>query len=245
VAAVRSGQQGDVWLRRHRGRGSNEQDTIMDSSSTGNSGRRLAHLGAVAVAAVLVAIGAGAVVKGIDGRSTVRDALAAEHIVGTPDFTPAAIKTKAREAGLRGLALPSCSVAAKQIATGDDARCFAEYMRVDALTATHGATYAQMPRFATKDDKGTNDPAAALTYPNGEPMSNPARQVWVTETALSTALNTSYMAEQVSLFGIVVGAALLLVGLALAGFGLSGVRVPRPVKARATEARPAAAMSRM
>jgi hypothetical protein len=117
-------------------------------------------------------------------------------------------------------------------------------MRVDALAATDGATYAQMPRFASKDNKGTNDPAAALTYPSGEPMNNPARNVWITETALSTALNTSYMAEQVSLFGIVVGAALLLVGLALGGFGLSGFRVPRPVRARATERRPAAAMSR-
>ena len=49
-------------------------------------------------------------------------------------------------------------------------------------------------------------------------MHNPARNVWVTETALSTALNTSYMAEQVSLFGIAVGGAFLLVGLALGGF---------------------------
>ena len=212
----------------------------MDTSPKGN---RLLHLGALAVAAVLIAIGVGAVVKGIDGRTTVRDALAQEHVVGTPEFTPAAIAAKAREAGLRGVPLPSCSVAGKPITTGDDARCFAEYMRVDALAATDGATYAQMPRFASKDNKGTNDPAAALTYPSGEPMNNPARNVWITETALSTALNTSYMAEQVSLFGIVVGAALLLVGLALGGFGLSGVRVTRLARVRATEPRPAAAMS--
>jgi hypothetical protein len=156
---------------------------------------RARQLAGLAVAVALTIFGASAVVKGIDGRSTVRDALAAEQIVGTPSFTPAAIKAKAAEAGLRGVALPSCSVAGKPIASGDDARCFAEYMRVDALIGTQGATYAQMPRFATKDNKGTNDAAAALTYPNGEPMSNPARQVWVTETALSTALNTSYMAE--------------------------------------------------
>jgi hypothetical protein len=215
----------------------------MDSSSKDTGGRSLLRFGALAVAAVLVAIGAAAIVKGIDGHSTVRDALAQEKIVGTPEFTPAAIASKARQAGLRNVPLPTCSVAGKPITTGDSARCFAEYMRVDALTATHGATYAQMPRFATKDNKGTNDPAAALAYPNGEPMNNPARQVWVTETALSTALNTSYMAEQISLFGIVVGAALLLVGMALGGFGLSGVRVTRPVKARVAERHPAAAMS--
>ena len=38
-------------------------------------------------------------------------------------------------------------------------------------------------------------------------------KVWIQETALSTALNTSYMASQISLFGIVVGIALLLAGL--------------------------------
>ena len=44
-----------------------------------------------------------------------------------------------------------------------------------------------------------------------------ARQVWVTETALSTALQSSYMASQLALFGIVVGVALLLAGI---GFGV-------------------------
>jgi F0F1-type ATP synthase membrane subunit c/vacuolar-type H+-ATPase subunit K len=46
----------------------------------------------------------------------------------------------------------------------------------------------------------------------------------VTETALTTALNVSYMAEQLSLFGLIVGIALLLSGigfvvLALAALG--------------------------
>jgi hypothetical protein len=35
----------------------------------------------------------------------------------------------------------------------------------------------------------------------------------VTETALTTALNTSYMADRLGLFGIVVGIALLLSGI--------------------------------
>ena len=47
---------------------------------------------------------------------------------------------------------------------------------------------------------------------------------WVTETALSTALNTSYMAEQLSIFGLVVGVALLLtgVGLVIVAFAVFG-----------------------
>ena len=47
----------------------------------------------------------------------------------------------------------------------------------------------------------------------GKPVSNAARNTWVTETALSTALNVSYMAEQMALFGLVVGIALLLSGI--------------------------------
>ena len=49
------------------------------------------------------------------------------------------------------------------------------------------------------------------------PISNSARNTWITATGLSTALNMSYMAEQMALFGIVVGFALLLAGL---GFGI-------------------------
>jgi len=39
--------------------------------------------------------------------------------------------------------------------------------------------------------------------------------VWVTATSLSTALNTSFFAEQVANFAIVMGIALLLVGIGL------------------------------
>lgn len=154
-----------------------------------------------------------------------------------PQFTPGAIAAKAREAGLQNVTLPTCSVAGERIDDGSSAKCFAEYMRIDALTATKGATYAQMPRFASKDGKGTNVEAQAVRMPNGAPLNNPERQVWVTETALSTALNTSYMAEQVALFGSVVGGALLLVGLALGGFGISGLRVRKPAVAKTAKRR--------
>ena len=54
----------------------------------------------------------------------------------------------------------------------------------------------------------------------------------MTETALSTALNVSYMAEQIALFSIVVGIALILTGigfviLALAVFGRRQVTATR------------------
>jgi hypothetical protein len=194
-----------------------------------SSARRIAGL---AAAAILVVFGIAAVVQGVDGRSTVRNALTLEDVTGQPQMTPAAIATTARKAGLTGVAMPTCSVAGKPIDDGASARCFAEYMRVDALIATGGKTYAQMPRFATKDGAGTDIEAQAVKLPNGVGLPNPARNVWITETAIGTALNTSYMAEQISLFGIAVGGAFLLVGLVLGGFALAGLRMPALAVAR-------------
>lgn len=200
---------------------------------------RTLRLGMIAAAIVLAIFGIAAVAKGLAGHSTVRSALEKERVVGSPHMTPSAIAVKAKEAGLRDVALPSCSVAGRPVEDGASARCFAEYMRIDALMATHGATYAQMPQYATEDGRGTNDPEQARQASDGTPVSNPARDVWVTQTALSTALNTSYMAEQISLFGIAVGAAFLLVGLALAAVAAGHVRFPSPAfrRRRAPEAR--------
>src|ERR671939_453779 len=145
---------------------------------------------------------------------------------------PAAITADATKAGLdvSALDIPSKSVANKPINTGDRARAFAGYMRIHALEATGGLTYAQMGRYVAKpgtpakltDGQGaTSDDKYAVIDPQTKrPVENARRNVWVTETALATALNTSYMAEQLSLFGIVVGVALLLAGI---GFGILAV----------------------
>lgn len=180
--------------------------------------RRALEIGGVVAAVVLIAFGVGAITMAWNARNTVHDTLAQEHIVGTPDMTPAAIKGEAKQAGLdvSSLSFPSLAVAGKPIDSGERAHAFAGYMRIHALEATGGLTYAQMPRYATADGKGTNDPAKALKV-DGWPQDNGARQVWVTETALATALQSSYMADQLSLFGVVTGIALLLSGI---GFGV-------------------------
>jgi hypothetical protein len=180
--------------------------------------RKILEIGGLVAAAVLIAFGIGAIAMGVDGRSTVQSALEQEKIVGSPDMTPEAVAAEAKEAGLAStVALPTCNVAGVPIDSGDRARCFASYMRIHALEATGGLTYSQMPRFATDDGKGTNDAAAATKGPTGKPLDNPARNIWISETALSTALNSSYMASQTALFGVVVGIALLLSGI---GFGI-------------------------
>src|SRR4051794_25216316 len=184
--------------------------------------RRWLQYGGFAAGIVLVVFGVVAIAMGVSGRSTVSDSLRSEQIVGTPDMTPAAIKAEAKAAGLKNVSLPTCNVAGKEITSGSDARCFASYMRIHGLEATGGLTYSQMPRYATADGKGTNVAEQATKAPNGQPLDNAARTVWINETALSTALNVSYMASQLALFGIVVGFALLLSGIGfiiLAAFG--------------------------
>jgi hypothetical protein len=110
-------------------------------------------------------------------------------------------------------------------------------MNIHALEATGGFVYSQMGIYTAKPDApksqlepggGTNDTAYAVTGPkSGQPVQNAARNVWVTETALSTALNTSYMATQLSLFSLVVGIALILAGI---GFGILALGATTPRK---------------
>jgi hypothetical protein len=185
--------------------------------------RKLFEWGGFGAGAILVAFGVVAIVMGFSGRATVADSLKQEKIVGSADMTPALIAKEAKEAGLTNVDLPTVAVAGKQINSGPRARAFASYMRIHALEATGGYTYAQMGRFQAKPDTpkaqlavggGTDNPQWALVdSATKQPVANGARNLWVTETALATALNTSYMADRLGLFGIVVGIALLLSGI--------------------------------
>ena len=172
--------------------------------------------GGVVASVVLIAFGIGAVYMGVDGRDQVRGDLAREQIVGTPDST-----------------IPN-----QLVDTGSEAKAFAAVMRKHTLAATEGKTYAQMPRFLDENGKGTNDEEAAAVDPkSGEPVANPARNIWVTSTALSTSLNTAYFAESVATFAIVMGVALLLSGI---GFLILTLRVLREPAGEAKPAKQAA-----
>ena len=196
--------------------------------------RRILEIGGIAAGLLIVAFGIGALVLSINAHNTVGEELTREFIVGSPDMKPAEIERAVREAGLTNVDIPSCDVAEKEIKTGSDARCFAQYMRIHALESSGGATYAQMGRFVAaanpSDPKGTSDEAAAAKDESGKPIANAARNTWVTETALATALNVSYMAEQIAVFGIVVGVALLLsgIGFILLALVVLGGRSPKP-----------------
>jgi hypothetical protein len=184
--------------------------------------KKILEFGGVAAGIVLVAFGVAAIVLGVNGRNTVQTNLKQQQIVGTADMTPSGIAAEAKSANLpASIPLPTCSIANKAVTTGSQARCFAQYMQIHAYEATGGVPYSQMPRYATADGKGTND-ATKATLVNGQPADNAARDIWVTETALTGALNMSYMAEQLGMFGIVVGVALLLSGFGFIILALGG-----------------------
>jgi hypothetical protein len=170
--------------------------------------RKLLRYGGIAASVVLIAMGIGSIVTGINGRHEVRSDLAREQIVGTPDST----------------------IPGQKVDTGSEAKAFAAIMRHHTMEATGGKTYAQMGQFLTSDGKGTDDKAKAAIDPTTkQPVQNQARQIWVTETALTTALNTSYFAESVATFAIVMGFALLLSGI---GFAIVSLRMLEPAQAR-------------
>jgi hypothetical protein len=205
--------------------------------------QKLFEWGGIAASVVLIAFGAGAVVLGFSGRSTVRDNLGQEQIAGTPDMTPKAIAAEGQQAGLKNVSYPTCSVAGQSIDTGSEARCFAQYMRIHALEATGGQVYAEMPRYLDRSGKPTNDAkAAALDPKSGKPVENAARNLWINETALATALNTSYFAENVGDFAIIMGFALLLTGIGLLVLTMHVLRGPR-LQAQAATAEGRAAVA--
>ena len=205
--------------------------------------------GGIAASIILVAFGIVAILLGVNARSTVHSSLKQEAIVGTPDMNASAIKAEAKHAGLpASIKLPTENVAGKTIDTGSEARAFAKYMRIHALEFTKGYTFAQMGRYVAKDGTpsselaqggGTNNEKFALVDPKTKgPVANGARDLWVTETALTTALNTSYMAEQLANFGIVVGVALLLSGIGFGVLTLGGaLRAQRKPAAEPAKAR--------
>src|SRR5215208_5324248 len=194
--------------------------------------KRALEWGGLAAGAVVILFGLVTIFMSFDGQNTVKDSLKKEYIVGSADMTPAAIREEAKAAGLdlSKIDLPTQSVAGKSINSGSRARVFAQYMRIHTFESTGGETYSQMGRYLTPSGKDTNDAAAAAKDPKtGQPEANGKRDIWVTETALTTALNMSYMAQQLALFSLVIGIALLLSGfgfIILALVAIGGVRLP-------------------
>jgi hypothetical protein len=163
--------------------------------------RKLFEYGGIAASVILIAVGLGSIGLGAWGFNEVRDNLAQENIVGTPDS----------------------SIPGQKVDTGSEARAFAAVMRKHTLESTEGRTYAEMGRFIDAQGNETDDEEAAAKDPKtGQPVANGARNLWVTETALTTALTMAYMGERLAVFGMVMGVALLLTGIGFLVLTLGG-----------------------
>jgi hypothetical protein len=193
-------------------------------------GRKVWEIGGFLAGGVLILFGIVAIFMGVNGFNTTRDAIKDEGITFGSADDPAVAKYAEKWAG-------------EQVTTGDQARAFARVIREHSLESTGGLTYAEMGRFVSADDPenpaGTSDEEAALKDEEGNPVSNSARNIWVTATALTTALNVSYMAERLAVFGMVVGVALLLtgIGLVIIAFAVFG-REPEAASQRAPSTQP-------
>ena len=164
------------------------------------------RIGGYVSGGLLIFFGIAVVVLGIWGFNFTRDHIAREGISFGPIEDPAVAEHAPDWAG-------------EPVDTGRKALAQAEIMREHTLSNTGGLTYAEMGQYQSaenpSDPVGTNDPEAAAQDENGEPISNSARNIWVTETALATALDMGFMSEMLSIFSIIVGVALLLTGIGL------------------------------
>ena len=170
-----------------------------------SEGRGL-RIGGYISGGLLIFLGIAVIALGIWGFAFTRDHIEREGISFGPIEDPAVAEHAPDWAG-------------EPVDTGRKALAQAEIMREHTLSNTGGLTYAEMGQYVSAEDPsdpvGTNDPEAAAQDENGEPISNGARNIWVTETALATALDMGFMSEMLSIFSIVVGIALLLTGIGL------------------------------
>jgi len=168
--------------------------------------RSIFAYGGIAASLILVVFGVASIIIGYQGREDVRQMLADEQITVSADAE---------------------NYAGEPVNTGAKAQAQADVIRKHQLESSGGLTYAQMGRFATPDGNpaGTNNAEEAAKNEAGAPVANAVRNQWVTATALSTSLNTAYFAEQVGLFSMVMGFALLLTGIGFAVLTLGALWV--------------------
>lgn len=176
--------------------------------------RKLLWAGGVLAGVLLIVLGGVWIAIGASARGEVHDTITQEQITGSPDMSPTAILEGIEAAGLTGkIAVPTCDVAEEPVTNGTEARCFAEYMRVHALESTGGRTYSEMGRFLDADGNEVFTEDEAAKGPNGRPVSNPSRDLWVSQRALATGLELAYVGEQVSLFSVATGILFVIIGI--------------------------------
>lgn len=115
---------------------------------------------------------------------------------------------------------PALAAGGGPVASAPAARALAELIRDRTLEASGGRTYAETDPYVTADGATTSDPAAALTDKRtGQPLANPEVELWITSTALQTALMQAYLAFRLADLTAGLGAALVCAGAGIAAAG--------------------------
>lgn len=174
--------------------------------------RPMFRYGGYMASVVLILFGAGSIVTGILGFKEVRNTIAREQITATPDAAKIGVDLEPGE----------------KVDTGAEAKEFATIIRTHVLESTGGRSYAEMGRFLTATGEETDDETEAATDEEGRPVQNQTRNLWVTATALTTALNTAFLSERITLFAIVMGVALLLTGIGFLVLTIGSLRPTEP-----------------
>lgn len=139
--------------------------------------------------------GLGLVGVGLWARRDVQRALAQERITGTGDMTP-----------------PNAAVT-----SAPAARQLAETIRRITVKAADGRTYSETPEYLARDGGATSDASLALVDERtGRPVRNPAYDLWITSTALQTALMQAYLAFRLADLTTALGATLVAAGAGIA-----------------------------
>lgn len=103
------------------------------------------------------------------------------------------------------------------VASAGEARALAELIREQTLSAAGGRTYAETDQFLASDGATTSDRELALVDERtGQPVANPDYQLWISSTALQTALMQAYIAFRLADLTAGVGITFAAVGAALA-----------------------------
>src|SRR3989344_1848372 len=126
--------------------------------------------------------------------------------------------------GAWGIVFTYKNVAREQITTPDDAsipnvpvrgpltlKSQADIIREHTLSSTEGKTFSQMPRQIQKTDELGN----LVVDANGQPVMvpNEARDIWVTATALNTALNLGIVTYAFSALVMLIGLVSIWTGI--------------------------------
>ena len=103
------------------------------------------------------------------------------------------------------------------VRSASQVRALAEMIRTITLSAADGRTYAETDEFLAPDGSTTSDRGEALVDERtGQPVRNPSYELWISSTALQSALLQAYMGYRIADLTLGLGATFVAAGIGIA-----------------------------